>query len=340
MFPVYIDLHFLTITIEGLFAVGTLVIGFFYQRYNSLKAGYSNDWFGSAYTFAILTGMLFARIFHFAFWDTERFLANPIILLTSGGGMAVMGATIGTGFGGWVYSRWTGVNFLHWCDGLMAPICICLALGRVACFLNGDAYGLPTGSALGMVFSEASLDWTAEWKAAHQLYANHENPLAVISQLFRGYLNLGDIPLPNSLAHLRAEGVENLAGLAKFYPPQATGDYVSVLKEKGLIPFPVVYPPVHPTQLYEVVIMFVAFLIVLKLERVEWARQKLFFIFWFMYGLNRLVIETLRYDRNVAFGPWTYAQLISFALIVFGIGGVLYAHYRWRETGPPAPVLK
>ena len=56
MYPIYINLHFITITIEGLFAVGTLLIGFFYQRYNSLRAGYSNDWFVSAYTTAILMG--------------------------------------------------------------------------------------------------------------------------------------------------------------------------------------------------------------------------------------------------------------------------------------------
>ena len=340
MYPIYINLHFITITIEGLFAVGTLLIGFFYQRYNSLRAGYSNDWFVSAYTTAILMGMLWARLFHFMFWDTDAFLANPLVVFRPGGGMAVLGATIGTGFGGWLYSRLTGVNFLHWCDSLMAPICICLSIGRIACFLNGDAYGIPTGSFAGMTFSEASIDWTGEWKSLHALYATHENPLGALSQIFRGYVNLGDIPLPDALQHLRAEGVRNLADLARFYPPQATGDYVAVLKAKGLYPFPVVYPPVHPTQLYEMAIMFVAFLIVFRLQRAEWARQKLFFIFWFLYGANRLFIEAFRYDRNVAVGSLTYAQVISIGLIIFGLGGTLYTYFRWRKTGVPAPVLK
>jgi prolipoprotein diacylglyceryltransferase len=341
MYPVYIDLDIVTITIEGLFAVGTLLIGFFYQRYNSLKAGYSNNWFVSAYTFAILMGMLWARLFHFMFWDTAAFLQNPLIVLQPGGGMAVLGATMGTGFGGWVYCRWTGANFLHWCDGLMAPICICLSLGRIACFLNGDAYGLPTASMFGVTFSEASVDWMAEWKHLHALYATHDNPLAVISQLFRGYVNLADIPLPHALDHLRSEyGARNLADLARFYPPQATGDYMSVLKEQGLSPFPVIYPPVHPTQLYEVLTMFAAFLLVLRLQRAPWARQKLFFIFWALYGANRLLIETLRFDRNVAFANLTYAQVISLGLIVFGVGGVLITRYRWQRSGIPAPVLK
>ncbi len=205
--------------------------------------------------------MVGARVFHYLFWDTQRFLADPTILFTGAGGMAVMGATVGTGFGGWVYCRLTGANFLHWCDGLMAPICICLSLGRMACFLNGDAYGMPTASSWGMVFSEDSLDWTAQWKALHHLYA-------------------------------------------------------------------------------EVVLMFGAFLFVLWLQRTGRAKQKLFFVFWALYGANRLVIETLRFDRNIAFGNLTYAQLISIVLILYGIGGVLYTRAKWRDSGPPAPVLK
>lgn len=340
MYPLYIDLGIVTITIEGLFAVGTLLIGFFYQRYNSLKAGYSHGWFVSAYTFAILTGMVCARLFHFLFWDTHLFLANPLVIFQPGGGMAILGATIGTGFGGWVYCRLSGANFLHWCDGLMAPIAICLALGRIACFLNGDAYGIPTSSFLGVTFSENSVDWMAEWRNLHGLYATAEDPLAVISRIFIPFhVNLADMPLPASLAHLQSEGVQNLAGLARYYPPQAGGDYMTVLQEKGLYPFPVVYPPVHATQLYEVIIMFAVFLMILRLERAEWARQKLFFIFWFCYGVNRLVIETLRFDRNVAFGDLTYAQVISILLILFGAGGVLYNRAKWKGN-PPAPVLK
>ena len=340
MYPLYIDLGFVTITIEGLFAVGTLLIGFFYQRYNSLKAGYSHNWFVSAYTFAILTGMVCARLFHFLFWDTHLFLANPLVIFQPGGGMAILGATIGTGFGGWVYCRLTGANFLHWCDSLMAPIAICLALGRVACFLNGDAYGLPTSSFLGVTFSEDSVDWMAEWRNLHSLYATAEDPLAVISRIFVPFhVNLSDIPLPASLAHLESEGIHSLVDLSRYYPPQAGADYMVVLKEKGLYPFPVIYPPVHATQMYEVLIMFVVFLIILRLERAEWARQKLFFVFWFCYGLNRFFIEMLRFDRNVAFGDLTYAQIISILLILFGAGGVLYTRTKWKGN-PPAPVLK
>lgn len=341
MAPVNIDWWFIHIRgYEGHWSAGLLLMGFFYQRYRSLRAGYSAQWFLSAFLFSCLVGFIGARLFHFLFWETDAFFQNPLILFRPGGGFAIMGGTIGTGLGGWIYCRKTGVNFLHWCESLMVPIALALSLSRIACFLNGDAYGMPTSSIFGVVFSENSDDFMARWKTFHMLYATHPDPLAVISNYFtRWGVNLIDIPLPHALDHLRQEGISNLAQLTRFYPPQATGDYESVLKAKGLSPFPVIYPPVHPTQLYETVIMGVVFLMLKYLDRVPAAAQKQFFIFWFFYGLNRLLVEVFRADRNVALGGLTYAQLISIILVIFGAAGVAYTTWRWRGN-PPQPVLR
>ncbi|MCP5501197.1 MAG: prolipoprotein diacylglyceryl transferase [Leptospiraceae bacterium] len=332
MYPVNIEWKFIKFYgYEGHWALLTLVIGFFYQRYNSLKNGYSEDWFISAYSYSILLGFIFARLFHFLFWDTQLFLQDPLIIFKPSGGFAILGGTIGTGLGGYLYCKRTGKDFFHWCDSLMSPIAICLAISRISCFLNGDAYGTPTNSFLGVVFSEDSIDWTSEWKLLHRQYALLPDPLAFLSQHFRQYLNLADIPLPKSLSHLRAEGISNLAELTRFYPPNVSGDYLTVLKSKGLFPFPVIYPPVHPTQLYESFIMFLAFFIIFKLEKITLAKRKLFFIFWVLYGLNRLVIEIFRGDRNVVFFNFTYAQLISMGLIIFGILGIVYIFHSEKK---------
>lgn len=340
MYPVNIDWWiFHAQGYEGHWAFLTLAIGFFYQRYRSLKNGYSNDWFIQAYSFSIFIGFLMARFFHFAFWDTERFFANPAVLFSASGGFAILGGTVGAGLGGYLYCKRTGVNFLHWCDSLMIPIAICLSISRIACFLNGDAYGLPTDSVFGVVFSENSADWMREWKLLHQQYALHPNPLAFLSQYFKGYVNLADIPLPNALNHLKSEGIQNIAQLGQFYPPVAGSNYLEVLKVKGLYPFPVVYPPVHPTQLYECLIMLVVFFILLRLDGKEFFQHKQFFVFWFLYGWNRLLIEVFRGDRNTAIGSLTYAQVISISLIVFAIVGILYTTYQWRN-GKPEVQLK
>ena len=115
---------------------------------------------------------------------------------------------------------------------------------------------------------------------------------------------------------------------------------MSVLKAKGLYPFPMIYAPVHPTQLYECFLMLGVFVFLKRIDGAEFARQRQFFIFWFLYGANRLVIELLRGDRNIAFGNLTYAQLISICLVVFGATGYLYTTQKWKRTGVPEPILK
>lgn len=341
MYPVNIDWWFIHVRgYEGHWALGTLVLGFFYQRHKSLRAGYSGDWFISAYSFAIGTGIIASRLFHFLFWDTSRFFADPLIFFKPTGGFAILGGTIGTGFGGWVYCRMTRVNFLHWCDSLMTPICLTLAISRIACFLNGDAFGLPTNSIFGVIFSENSDDFMSVWRQLHPLYRDSANPLGVISQIFRGQVNLSDIPLPAVLYSLKSEGIRNLADLSRFYPPAAGANYKAMLTAKHLFPFPVIYPPVHPTQLYESFIMFVVLFLMVKFEDQNWAKRRLFFIFWFFYGGNRLFVEMFRADRNIAIGGLTYAQIISIFLIVFGSVGWLWMSMKWSKNGMPAVVLK
>ncbi|MBP9888428.1 MAG: prolipoprotein diacylglyceryl transferase [Leptospiraceae bacterium] len=323
MFPVNIDWFFFQFRgYEGHWAVGVLLLGYFHQRCRSLKAGYKLEWYNTAWAVAILTAIVFARIFHFVFWDTKNFLQNPIILLTSTGGFAVLGATIGTAFGAWAYCKKTGVDFLAWCDCLMVPLTLGLAISRISCFLNGDAYGLPTASIFGVTFSEDSDAWMAEWRYLHQFYANQEDPLAVISQLFRNYVNLGDMPLPDSLNHLKALGIQNLAELTKYYPPTATGNYKAELVKLGLSPFPVIYPKVHPTQLYETGIMSFVLYLMYKIEKLDWSKRKLFFIFWIFYGLNRFIIEFFRGDRNLILGNLTYAQVITLIIVFFAVIGL------------------
>lgn len=337
MYPINIDFWIIHVRgYEGHWVLGILIMGFFYQRYNSLRAGYDKDWFINAFSFAILTGFIFARLFHYFFWETDEFFKNPLIILRPSGGFAILGGTIGTGFGGWLYCQLTKKNFLHWCDSLMIPLTLGLAISRLSCFLNGDAYGSPTDSIFGVVFSENSDDWMQRWRELHSLYANSEKPLNVISNLFLNQVNLINIPLPHALDHLRNEGISNLAQLSQFYPPVAKGDYLSVLVAKGLYPFPVIYPPVHPAQLYESFFVGIALIIMYIIHKRTWVERRLFFIFWIFYGLNRFTIEIFRGDRNIFIYDLTYAQVISLAISLAGIFGYFFFTWKWKKFGMPA----
>lgn len=320
---------------EGHWAVAILILGYYYQKSRSLKAGYEIDWYNRAWSYAILSGFIFARLFHFLFWDTKSFFENPSILFTSTGGFAILGGTVGTAFGAWVYCQYTKVNFLHWCDSLMIPLTLGLMLSRFSCFFNGDAYGLPTASVFGVTFSEDSDAWMAEWRSLHQYYALDPNPLSIISQIFAPYVNLSDIPIPDSMDSLRKLGYHNLAELSVLYPPTATGDYKKELLALGLIPFPVIYPKVHPAQLYEVFNMSLILLALYKIETYNFSKERMFFIFWFFYGTNRFIIEFFRGDRNLALGTLTYAQVISISIVVFAILGYYIKTQHYNKNLKP-----
>ena len=317
MYPVNIDFwifHFRGY--EGHWALLILLFGYFYQKRRSVQAGYDLEWYNAAWSISIFSGFFFARLFHFLFWDQKNFYENPFLFFSSQGGFAILGATMGTALGAYIYCIYTKKDFLHWCDCLMLPLTIGLCVSRISCFLNGDAYGLPTASIFGITFSEESDAWMNEWRNLHQIYANHPDPLGIISQIFRDYVNLRDIPIPDSYLHLKKMGIENLADLSKFYPPTAKGNYQDNLKNMGLIPFPVIYPKVHPTQLYEIGILFISTLLLIHIEKKSWSKRKLFFIFWIFYGFNRFIIEIFRGDRNLFFKNFTNAQVICLIIIL------------------------
>ena len=321
MYPVNIDwwiFHFRGY--EGHWTFGILLFGYLYQKKRSLQAGYDLMWYNTAWGVSILSGFFFARFFHFLFWDQKNFFSNPTLFFTSIGGFAILGGTLGTAFGAYLYCRYTKKDFLHWCDSLMLPLLIGLCISRLSCFLNGDAYGLPTASLFGVTFSENSDVWMNEWRYLHSFYAHQEDPLGIISQIFKDYVNLSNIPIPDSQPHLKQMGIQNLAQLSAYYPPTAQGNYKEVLQKLELIPFPVIYPKVHPTQLYEIFLLSLATLFLIWAEYKPWSQRRLFFLFWMLYGTNRFIIEFFRGDRNLFLGNFTNAQVISGVIVIVSIG--------------------
>jgi phosphatidylglycerol:prolipoprotein diacylglycerol transferase len=94
---------------------------------------------------------------------------------------------------------------------------------------------------------------------------------------------------------------------------------------------------VHPTQLYEVAIMLVAFAILWRLRARAKPTAWLFGLYLVFAGTERFLVEIVRAKDDRLIGPFTLAQLTSVLLIA--IGAVMLA--RWREGPelPPGPYL-
>jgi phosphatidylglycerol:prolipoprotein diacylglycerol transferase len=80
--------------------------------------------------------------------------------------------------------------------------------------------------------------------------------------------------------------------------------------------------PVHPTQLYEVVLSTLIFFVLWRIRDHVHRAGWLFMLWLSLAGAERFLVEMVRVKDDRFFGPLTMAQVISLALIGFGIWGM------------------
>jgi phosphatidylglycerol:prolipoprotein diacylglycerol transferase len=93
--------------------------------------------------------------------------------------------------------------------------------------------------------------------------------------------------------------------------------------------------PLHPTQIYEILVIVCIF-VVFKILKYERWRGTMLLWFLALYGLGRAATEFWRgdFDRHLYVGPLTLSQLIC--LIVAGVSIILL--FLWRRLyGPTSP---
>lgn len=103
-------------------------------------------------------------------------------------------------------------------------------------------------------------------------------------------------------------------------PPTTVGNMTQLFHvhfPAGMNPMQVV--SVHPTQLYEVILGFIMFLILWRLRDHAHAEGWLFGLYCVLAGVERFVMEIFRAKDDRFFGPFTTAQLFAVAFVVVGI---------------------
>ncbi|HEY8196595.1 MAG TPA: prolipoprotein diacylglyceryl transferase [Gemmatimonadales bacterium] len=117
-------------------------------------------------------------------------------------------------------------------------------------------------------------------------------------------------------------------------PPSTAGN----LKNLFGVPVPEGLDPatvlaVHPTQLYEVAAMLVAFALLWRLRKNGRPVGWLFGLYLVFAGIERFLVEILRAKDDRFLGPFTLAQLTSAIIVCIGLALV----FAWRRGSSPAP---
>jgi len=98
--------------------------------------------------------------------------------------------------------------------------------------------------------------------------------------------------------------------------------------------------PLHPTPIYEFLIMLFIFFILWKLRKKEWPDGKLFTVYLMLAGLERFAVEFIRLNPKLFFGL-SEAQLISIILMAAGIIGYYYfTKKKDLKRYKPPPLIK
>jgi phosphatidylglycerol:prolipoprotein diacylglycerol transferase len=146
MFPIHLTLGFRTFYYyEGFYFVVAIGAAYVFALFRLKWAGLDGDVFSDSLLWILLGALLCARVFHFAFWDFQSFRDDPMVFFRFWeGGLTITGGLVGGVLAAVICFRRQKVSFWDYSAAVSPAVLVGQAIGRMGCFLNGDAWGIPT----------------------------------------------------------------------------------------------------------------------------------------------------------------------------------------------------
>lgn len=106
------------------------------------KLGISKEEALDLVAYALLSIIVFSRIFYILFYNLGYFIENPLqAFAVWQGGLSFHGGLVGAVLYGIWFARKKAISFWLLADIMVIPVAFCLFLGRVGNFINGELYG-------------------------------------------------------------------------------------------------------------------------------------------------------------------------------------------------------
>lgn len=123
----------------------SFLAGLWLSRKEAARKGLAPALIGEFSVYAIIAGLIGARLYFILFSDPVSYLRKPWeILAVWHGGIGVIGALIGGFLAALWFCRSKNIPLLKFADVLVPGIALGQTLGQFACLANGDSYGRPT----------------------------------------------------------------------------------------------------------------------------------------------------------------------------------------------------
>jgi len=157
MHPVLVEIGPLAIRWYGVIIALACIVGLWLAGREAERKGIARAKVQDFGLYAIIGAVVGARIYYVAFGDWNHFWEHPLsIFAIWQGGLAVHGGILGGLLVAVLYTRKQNIRFWEFADTFAPSLILGQAIGRIGCFLNGDAHGYPTSRPWGLVYSPES----------------------------------------------------------------------------------------------------------------------------------------------------------------------------------------
>ncbi len=152
MFPHLFSIGEFHIRAWGLMVALGILVATLVSKKLAEKEGLDGEIILDYVLYAVVAGILGARVWEIIF-SWSNFENNPLSALEFwNGGLSIQGGVAA----GLIVTLWFvrrhKLNFWQFADVLAPGLILGQAIGRIGCFLNGDAYGIPANSWFGVVY--------------------------------------------------------------------------------------------------------------------------------------------------------------------------------------------
>lgn len=144
MFPILIKLGSIEIRSYGVMIALAFVAGLIVGVKEAKRRGVNPDLIHDFLAYAMLGGILGARLYYVAVSEPLWYLSHPgQILAVWKGGLSIHGGIVGGLLAGVWFTRRRRLGFWKFADLLTPSLILGQTIGRLACVLNGCSYGKP-----------------------------------------------------------------------------------------------------------------------------------------------------------------------------------------------------
>ena len=157
--PIFIDFGIIQIRWYSLAYILGILIGWWYgkklikiQIEGNKQIDYLKN-FDDLIGYIIIGIIVGGRLGYILFYNFSFYIANPFeIFKVWNGGMSFHGGLLGVIITTYIFSNIKNLNFKIYFDTISCVAPIGIFLGRIANFINGELYGLPTEKPWGIIF--------------------------------------------------------------------------------------------------------------------------------------------------------------------------------------------